>query len=132
MRPKYLATSFYTPSPQYGGKGFALGATASAWKSGSRYGPISGAFALGATASAQGVFALPPETRGGRKELLSGYIGAATLQWTISKPANQGKVTLCDNAPGWTSTVRHPGTFTVMHKRMSKVIPWLPVLIGAE
>ena len=28
--------------------------------------------------------------------------------------------------------VRHPGTFTVMHKRMSRVIPCLPVLMGTE
>src|SRR5262249_42195742 len=35
------------------------GATASAWKSGRRYGPISGRQALGATASAQGHQALP-------------------------------------------------------------------------
>src|SRR5262249_6437249 len=34
-------------------------ATVSAWKSGSRYGRISGVCALGATVSAQGVFALP-------------------------------------------------------------------------
>src|SRR5262249_32002925 len=38
----------------------SAGATASAWKSGRRYGPISDLQALGATASAQGVFALHP------------------------------------------------------------------------
>src|SRR5262249_14362585 len=51
---------------------YPAGATASAWKSGSRYGPISGRQALGATVSAQGA-ALPPETGGGRQELLSRY-----------------------------------------------------------
>src|SRR5574341_418593 len=57
LTPELGATaSAWKSGGRYGPiSGVAPGATVSAWKSGSRYGPISGRQALGATASAQGV-----------------------------------------------------------------------------